>query len=311
MIFHCLIRSFRLLGIFFFLTLAGISLASAQTIVTITGGSDTINEGTLSPLTYTLTRPASSTAELSITVAVTSTQTDNSDFFGNPESLTSTITFSENDTEESFPLLLNDDNLVEGDEQFTLTFSGTNVTFSVDGTSTTGSVALTVTIQDNDNATVSLSFFQSGSEVSTIMEGTSVELRGTLSNPVDADVTLTLGASGPFEEMINLITMTTVTMVAEGLTLALLNLDFADDSVVEADKTLTTHIATITSDLSGRITNGTPSTSPVALTIQSEDTAVVRFAQTAYTVAETDSSVNVNVGLYRTDGGHRALKSRA
>ena len=268
------------------LSLIGVPIVYAQTTVTISGGSATVNEG--GTLTYTLTRTPATDETLAVTYSVGFFQAAGPDF----TTTSGTITFASDSGEATLNLsIIEDDNIVESNEQFTLTFSSTSdtVTFAP-------MAEFTITITDNDTATASLSF---GTEMTTTAtEGTdaTVTLTATLDKQVDrAKVTLTLAVTNntatsgsDYTLNANAITINANTDAGTAL------ISIVNDDVVEQDEIVEIYISALSIELgfgiaSSAVINGTDGTdedSVVTLTITNDDMATVSLSLTSDEIEE-------------------------
>ena len=135
-------------------TLATVGITATDANAAETLGTQTANNGT-----FTITRTGSTVAALTVSLAVTGTATNGSDY----NRLPTTVTIPVGQTSTTLTLTPIDDTLTEGNETATITLSNSSADI-VDATKTSG----TVTIADNDRVLPCVSIVASDAVVAPV-----------------------------------------------------------------------------------------------------------------------------------------------
>ncbi|XP_065892782.1 extracellular matrix organizing protein FRAS1-like [Dysidea avara] len=187
-----------------------------------------------------------------------------------------TVTFTAGQTSASFNVPINDDNIFEANETFSLTIDPSSLPNRV---TLSSSATLTATISDDDSPTVSFStaIYRVGED-----DG-AVQLQLVLSNPSSTDITVQVSdtavnatrgvdyTAGPY-----------AVMFPAGQMSALFDITINDDNILERSETFTIDV-----DSSSLPTGvSVSSTSQATVAIDNDDSITVRFDQSTYSVNE-------------------------
>ena len=145
--------------------------------VTLSTTTPTVAENGTFTYTVSLSNPADEAVDITWT-ASDGTATVDDDL----QATTNTVTFDANDnTDQTFTIAVTDDEIVEGDETFTVTLTATNtLPTGVSIPTATNTHVATATITDTDTATVSLD----STAPPSAPEGTTITFTVNLDNPV-------------------------------------------------------------------------------------------------------------------------------
>ena len=208
-------------------TLATVSITATDANAAETLGTQTANNGT-----FTITRTGSTTAALTVSLAVTGTATNGSDY----NRLPTTVTIPVGQASTTLTLTPIDDTLTEGNETATITLSNSSA-YIVDATKTSG----TVTIADNDRVLPSVSIVASDAVAAETRSGQTAN-RGqfTISRTgaTTAALTLAYSVSGTATNGADYSRLTGTVTIPVGRSSVTLAVSPADDSLVEGTETV-------------------------------------------------------------------------
>ncbi|HEY0142229.1 MAG TPA: Calx-beta domain-containing protein [Thermoanaerobaculia bacterium] len=223
-------------------------------------------------LTLTVTRTAGSEGAISATYATASgTATAGSDF----TTTSGTVSFADGDTTPrtiDIPIL--DDTLVEGDEIFTVTLTGTNV-----GAQDTAAV----TINDVEQGVLQFSAPTYNVDENGVSVSVTVTRSGGSDGEVSAEYATANGSAAAGSDYIS--TSGSVAFAGGDATPRIINIPILDDAVVEGDETFT--IA-----LSGANIGAQNS---ATITINDVEAGVLQFSAPTYTASESGGSASITV----------------
>lgn len=258
----------------FFVALASTVFLPLQTwaaAVTI-GNMTAVENGSVN---FTATLDSATGAAFSVDVVFTGVTATGggSDFMSTTQTLNFTGTAGET---QAFSVSLNDDNIVEGSETFTVSMN--NLSGAVVDISDTA----TGTITDNDTATVSVAANDaSAAEPSGSNDG---QFTVTQSKIASTDTVITYTIGGTATSGSDYTALSGTVTIPAGDTTAVIDVTVVGDSIVEADETV---IVTLTGTNNSAITVGAPNAATV--TITDNDTATVSIAANDASAAETGS----------------------
>ncbi|MGR4001440.1 MAG: inverse autotransporter beta domain-containing protein, partial [Alphaproteobacteria bacterium] len=259
--------------------------------VTFTVSSNSVAEGGSFNLTMTATHPVNSALAVpfAVTLAATPGKASGADFVSGDMFGTGSVTATIPSGQSSVVVrgLTEDDSLVEGAETFTVDFG----TLPSGALKKSGTAAQTITITDNDTATLSIVDRRIGEGFRAVFRITvtpvaAVNVSGTLST---ADGSGLSGALAPSDY--TAVSGTAFTILA-GQTNTTVNIVTIQDTIDELDETFT---VTITSDDTNLATVGGPAT----ITIRDNDPPPVLTVPATLSVSEKERSVVIPIMLDR------------
>jgi hypothetical protein len=206
---------------------------SAPTITLATSASS-IAENSSDTVTLTATTSTTSTLDIVVTLAVTGTSTEGTDY----SAIDETITISAGATTGTKTFTITDDSVYEGNETVIVAIS------SVTNASESGTQSVTTTITENESApTITMSLSHASVAENS---GTEVTLTITSSQVADEDITVVVVASGDISEndFVEQDIDGTVTISA-GTTTGTITATPAADTTNEGDESLTITISSI------------------------------------------------------------------
>ena len=251
--------------------LSGLSIADAEATGTITNddsatisiGDDSASEGDSVDFTVTLSAPVSQAVSLSWATAdgAAASSTDYT-------ATTGVVSFSANSTTGTITVQTQEDAVVEPDESFSVTISGSSLPTNV----TIADAEATGTITNDDTATITIAD-------ASAEEGDSVGFVVTLSASVSEDSSFTWStADGTAASSTDYTARTSVMVVFPALSgagaTATATVQTAQDDVVEPDEDFTVTLATTTLIAGVSIGGGGMATG----TITNDDTATITIA---------------------------------
>ena len=253
--------------------IAGSSLSTTVTGTTLTLTDDdtaevTINDASAaegSDMTFTVTLDTAVAGGLTVTPSFTDvTATEGTDYDENTDALT--FTGNANET-KTFTVSATQDDVVEGNETFTvgLTVSGTTLTGSITSTDTGTGTINSGTGGDQDTATLTI-------DDASAAEGDGITFTVTLSEAVQGGLTVTPGytngtaASGDYTANTTALTFTGTKGETETFTVST-----TEDAVLEANETFTVSMTVSGTTLGNSITSTDTGTG----TINNDDSATV------------------------------------
>ncbi|MBC7818446.1 MAG: trypsin-like serine protease, partial [Planctomycetaceae bacterium] len=208
-------------------TLATVSIAATDANAAETPSTQTANAGT-----FTITRTGATNASLTVSLAVSGTATNVSDY----NRLPTTVTIPAGQASTTLTLTPLDDTLSESNETATITLSNSS-TYNVDATKSSG----TVTIADNDRMLPSVSIVASDASAAETRSGQTAN-RGqfTISRTgsTAASLTLTYGVSGSATNGSDDNRLSGTVTIAAGRSSVTLSVSPVDDSLVEGTETV-------------------------------------------------------------------------
>ena len=208
-------------------TLATVGIAATDANAAETLGTQTANNGT-----FTITRTGSTVAALTVSLAVTGTATNGSDY----NRLPTTVTIPVGQASTTLTLTPIDDTLTEGNETATITLANSSA-YIVDATKTSG----TVTIADNDRVLPSVSIVASDAVAAETRSGQTAN-RGqfTISRTgaTTAALTLAYSVSGTATNGSDYSRLTGTVTIPVGRSSVTLSVSPVDDSLVEGTETV-------------------------------------------------------------------------
>ena len=253
--------------------IAGSSLSTTVTGTTLTLTDDdsatvTVNDASAaegSDMTFTVTLDTQVAGGLTVTPSFTDvTATEGTDYDEN----TTALSFSGNANEtKTFTVSTTDDDVVEGNETFTvgLSVSGTTLTGSITSTDTGTGTIESGTGGDQDTATLTI-------DDASASEGDSITFTVTLSEAVQGGLTVTPvythGTAGKGDYSTNTTALSFTGTKGETETFTV---STTEDAVLEADETFTVSLTVSGTTLSDRITATDTGTG----TIDNDDSAAV------------------------------------
>ena len=187
---------------------------------------------------FTVSQTAESSTDTTLSYNVTGSANSGDDF----TALSGTITIFAGSTSSTINLATIDDSIVEGLEDVTITLAtiAGDPEISIDSSNS----AATITIIDNDGATVSIAATSNGTETGPVNGEFSVTQSGVSST----DTVLTYSVTGSADSVDDFPALSgTITIVA-GSTSATINVATIDDALVEALEDVTIQLATISGD---------------------------------------------------------------
>ncbi|MCX2576362.1 Calx-beta domain-containing protein, partial [Pedobacter sandarakinus] len=185
-------------------------------------------------------------------------------------------------TSLNFTVPINDDNLVEGAENFTATLN--NVT---GGIVTIGTATATVTITDNDSSVASVTAGVNGNESGPIA-GTFVI---TLSNPSSTNTQLTFNLAGTATEGTDYSTIAKTITIPAGQTSATVTIPVIGDSIIEGNETV---VLSLTGSNSSLVT---VNNAPATISIIDNNTVTASVSITQANVNEAAGTATFTVTL--------------
>ena len=273
---------------------AGITLGTQDTATFVISNDDTatvaFTTDTVSEMEGTgphrveviLSREIAVDTIVQLTIVGGATATNNADYSGVPNG----VSFMANSRLATFEVTFTEDNLVEGDEEFQLTF---NATLPAGISSLAVPHTVTFTIVDND---ISVSFSEG---MLTVAEdiGT-VPVTVELSSPAPSDIAVPLSWADASARVNTDYTRpgSSVIVVAGEMT-ATLNIPIINDNVVEPDERFAVALSLVTVNL----TFTTGGFAAVAITIENDDTTTVSFADVRGAPITSVTIVEGNTGL--------------
>ena len=250
---------------------------------------------------FTVTLSNASSTDTVVNFGVSGTAVSGTDF----TALSGTVTILAGATTATISVPVIDDSLVEGDETVIVTLTGV----SGDPQISLGTTLVdTVTISDNDTATVSIAKTSDASE-----PGSNGLFTVTLSNASSTDTVVNFGVSGTAVSGTDFTALSGTVTILAGATTATISVPVIDDSLVEGDETVIVTLTGVSGD--PQISLGTTLVDTV--TISDNDTATVSIAKTSdasepgsnglFTVtlsnaSSTDTVVNFGVSGTATSG---------
>jgi hypothetical protein len=245
-------------------------------VVTLSTSATSIAEDAGSSLTITATISQVADEDVTVSIATAGTALEGTDY-----STISDITVSAGSTTGTASFTPTDDNIFEADETAIVSIS------SVTGADATesGTQSETITISADGDAAPSVTLATSASSIDE-NAGTSLTLTATLSNPTNADVTVSLSTGGTGTEGTDYSTISDITISA-GSTTGTASFTPTDDSVYEGDETA---IVSISSVSGGSATES--GTQSVTITINENESApTVTLTTSATSIDENSGSV--------------------
>jgi hypothetical protein len=225
----------------------------------------------------TIARTGSTANELTVHIATSDgTATAGSDYTAVDENVTLGAGVASLDV--SIPLL--DDQVYEPDETFTVTLS------SPTGAVLTAPTTATVTITDNDTATLALSADSYSIAENGGSLGVQVDRSGASGSSFSVHVATLDGTAKAGQDYTAVSQDVTF---APGETSKSVNVPISDDDLYEGPETFTVNL----SDPSSGASLGSPSTATV--TITDDDTATISFSASSYSVSEGDGSAQIQL----------------
>ncbi len=224
------------------------------------------------------------------------------DDFADSSCPSGTVTIPSGETSATFAVSTNDDNVVEGMEEFEVTLTGVSVPPTIDGLITISDTlgAIGVTILDNDSGVISVTV-----GTGTISEGGEVTFTVELRDDVIADeaigvewsVSCDAGNGITTGDFVGGCPSGTVTLVS-GETSATFTVSTSDDNVVEGMEKFEVTLTGVSNDIEDRITIA-DSMSTASVTILDNDRGVVSITVITDTVSEGEAA---NFRLELTEG---------
>ena len=275
-------------------------------VVGFTGSSmQTVDEGDSSlTLTASLDKPLSEDLEIMLSYVAGSLPAQrNGDYNNVPDSLT----IPAGDLTATGTITIVNDNIVEGNESFTIRIESVSLTALPPSVVTIGDTSraneITVTISDNDQAVVGFT----GSSAPTVGEGdSSLTLTASLDKPLSEDLEIMLSyvvknlpaaqRSGDYNNAPDSLTISAGDLTATG------TINIIDDNIVEGDESFAIRITNVslTALPPSVVTIGdTSRADEITVTILDNDQAVVGFTNTALTYNEDPPPPNIVVILTR------------
>ena len=208
------------------------SLATVSITATDANAAETLSTQTANNGTFTITRTGSTAAALTVSLAVTGTATNGTDY----SRLPTTVTIPVGQTSVTLTLTPIDDTLSEGNETATITLSNSS-SYIVDSTRTSG----TVTISDNDRVLPSVSIVASDAVAAETRSGQTAN-RGqfTISRTgaTTAALTLAYSVSGSATNGTDYNRLSGTVTIPVGRSSVTLSVSPVDDSLVEGTETV-------------------------------------------------------------------------
>jgi hypothetical protein len=253
---------------------------SAPTI-TLATSSTSLAENSGTTVTLTATTSTTSSLDIVVTLGVTGTGTEGTDY----SAIDETITISAGSSTGTKTFTLTDDAIYEGDETVIVAIA------SVTNASENGTQSVTTTISENESSpTVQIS----SSASSVYDNGMSLTITATSSQVADEAITAVIGTSGTSTEGTDYATVANIT-IAAGSTTGTATFDPTADTVHENSETA---IITITSVSGADSAKGT--TVAVTITINEYNlntgTTLTYNESNANTMKETTEFKNFNYG---------------
>ena len=199
--------------------------------VTLATSSSSVAENASTTVTLTATTSTTSSLDIVVTLGVTGTATEGTDYSAIDES----ITISAGDTTGTKTFTMTDDSVYEGDETVIVAIS------SVSNATENGTQSVTTTISENESSpTVQIS----SSASSVYDNGMSLTITATSSQVADEAITVVIGTSGTATEGTDYATVSDIT-IAAGSTTGTATFDPTADTVHENSETAVMTISSV------------------------------------------------------------------
>jgi hypothetical protein len=200
------------------------------------------------------------------------------------------VTIPAGSTSVALTVDLTDDNLVENDEEFTVSLNSVSPSISVTISATEGSA--TGTIVDNDTSEVSIT----APTPSTGSEGSSLEYTIALSKAVSWDVAVdySISGSGTYPADLSDYSSGTSVTIPAGSTIVALAVDLTDDNLVENDEEFTVSLNSVSPSTSVTISATEGSATG---TIVDNDTSEVSITAPTPSTGSEGSSLEYTIAL--------------
>ena len=223
-------------------------------------------------------------------------------------SASGTVTFIGGDADEvvTVTIPIQEDAIVEDNELFTIVLGNVNEATAPDGSVTSNGIA-TVVIQDNDDATATISATNAAEPDGDGSFIVSLDAASSTDTVINYTVTGT-AVAGTGEAGEDYQALSGVVTILAGQTAATIDVSIFDDDVLEQTESIT---VTLDSEISSGDLDITTDTTPATLLIADDDTGVVsveatisaasepgddgQFTITLSEIASTDTTINVNV----------------
>ena len=202
------------------------------------------------------------------------------------------LSFSDGETTKNISILIDDDDVNEDTEIFTITLSSPTAEH---GSASLGTSSHTVTIVDNDSTVVSFSTDNSSVTESSTTHSITVT-RSNSSGTATVDYATSNGTATAGSDYTGI--STTQLSFADGESTATINVTILGDSINESDETF---VVTL-SNVDAQYGSATLGTSAHTVTILNDDTSVISFASLTSSVSESAGSVSITVNRSDTNG---------
>ncbi|MDB5389136.1 MAG: conserved repeat domain protein [Planctomycetaceae bacterium] len=260
-------------------------------IVKITDGSET---NTPTNGTFRVTQTAVSSADTVVNYSISGTATPGA---GNDyTTLTGNVTIPAGQTTADINVAVLNDSLVEGTETVGLTLAGfgshnSGITLNA----VPGQLTATVSITDNDTATVSIAKITDGIEGTTPTNG-KFRVTQTAASATDTVVNYTISGTAAPGAGNDYTTLSGTVTIPAGQTTADINVAVLDDAIVEGTETVNLTLSSLGSHDPKISLDAAPANQTATVNINDDDTAtvsVVKIADGAETDTPTDGTFRV------------------
>ena len=248
--------------------------------VSISAGAttDTDEDNSSANGTFTINVASAAEADIVVLYDLGGTADNNTDYAG----LSGSLTIPSGSTTASLAIDPVDDSIVEGDETVELTLVGI-----ASGPGVVTGSPRTLTISDNDNASISIAAVQNGAEPST-----AGLFRVTSNSSAHSGIAVSYSISGTVSAGDYSDTGSGSVTITGGNTDATISISIIDDAIIEDNETLT---VTLTGVTSGDATIG--STDNASITVTSDDNVTVSMAGDNATQEAASAVGNLHVEL--------------